>query len=89
MEPKKIKKLVLKKEVVSVLNDYAQSKQKGGANTGYAFCTDYTDACPKTTWEEWSCGAISACGPCLTPECIPFTHGCPTPSGYYSFCNVC
>ena len=31
MEPKKIKKLTIKKETISVLNDYEMSKQKGGS----------------------------------------------------------
>ena len=43
MEPKKIKKLVITKETISVLNDYEQSKHKGGGvDTGYAMCLNYT-----------------------------------------------
>ena len=39
MKPKKIKKLALKKETISVLNDYELSKQKGGS--GYLICPSY------------------------------------------------
>ena len=56
METKKIKKLVIKKETISALNDYQLSKHKGGREeeSGLspcysiyddAGCPDYSDTC--------------------------------------------
>ena len=41
MEPKKLRKLVLKKETISVLNDYSQSKIKGGGACPTRLITGY------------------------------------------------
>ena len=93
MEPKKIKKLVINKETISSLNDYALSTHKGGAESGYVICGDYTkNTCPMQTWED-SCWNATHCGDiCII---FPYTQSlCPTqtpftPSGDVSCCVLC
>ena len=91
MEPKKIKKLVIKKETISALTDYSQSKLKGGAESGYSGCLNYTkDGCPKLSWED-SCWNLSKCAGqiCFTAGANPCATDAPTPSGQYSCCANC
>lgn len=88
MEPKKVKKLVISKETISVLNDYEKSKYKGGSD--YMICPDYSNGCiPEThVWEKTCLACSVVCSG--DPICdIPWTSKdipCPTPSGYYTFC---
>ena len=89
MEPKKIKKLVIKKETISALNDYEQSKQKGGAETGYAMCNDYTNWCPLQTYENASCLFPTQCEGCIPVTQVTAPPGCPTPSGVQSCLGSC
>ena len=71
MEPKKIKKLEIKKEVIANLDAPAMSELKGGAITDYFLtcggfgCTDTCKDCPTgeaTGYIICLCDATKVCG---------------------------
>ena len=69
MEPKKIKKLVIKQEVISNLNENALSKIKGGTDWFSYQYPCMTDTCPT----DDSCPQLGSdcCGsyPCTSDPC--------------------
>ena len=84
MEPKKIKKLVLNKEVVANLNTQAMSRIKGGK------CV--SEGCPGSDWFCSGNGLCSGPDP-LTPDCGgggtgPGSNGgyTPQPTGDQGYC---
>ena len=77
MEPKKIKKLVIKKETISVLNDYEQSMQKGGRASWEVEGTCW-DWC---TYSKYFCSLF-----CTDQQSCNLTDCIPTPSGFETYC---
>ena len=91
MEPKKIKKLVIHKETISALNDFEQSRHKGGGtDSGIITCLNYTYTVPfyQYTWEKWTCIFCDTVGEFCFPTRLYHDCPLPTPSGWVSIC-VC
>ena len=85
MESKKIKKLVLKKETISVLNDNEQLKHRGGGDTGYLPCLDYTGGCAierNTYAYENTCMLCSG-------KCLEIKKPTPSGLGVEFSCGIC
>ena len=67
MEPKKLNKLTIKKETISLLNDYELSKHKGGT-TGFPYGCVSNYCIPCGTYDCTPTG-MTTC-PCTSQGCL-------------------
>ena len=89
MEPKKIKKLVLKQEIIANLDNNEMNHQRGGA-TGPVWSCEGNYCTGDPSEPVWLCDFWdTVLGECISKNCVPYSNYCDSEYCHDSLVELC